>query len=96
MGANAHTPGAADLDPAEFQALYERLRRHADRRPADRRGALNHITPATMRAASFTGPSLRTRPDPVGARLARKRFRSAGSTSHWTPSRVAGRRPVRT
>ncbi|MEU8076511.1 cyclase family protein [Catellatospora citrea] len=52
MGANARTPQPADLAPAEFQELYERLRRHADRGPDDRRGALNHITAETMRAAA--------------------------------------------
>ncbi|WP_196278935.1 cyclase family protein [Catellatospora vulcania] len=43
---------AAELSPDEFEALYERLRQYADRGPADRRGALNHITPATVRAAA--------------------------------------------
>jgi kynurenine formamidase len=51
MDRNARTPEAPGLDPAGFEALYERLRRHAGWGAADRRGALNHITPAIVRAA---------------------------------------------
>src|SRR5690349_7249340 len=39
------------LGEAEFRELYRRLRRHADWGDADRRGALNHITPAKILAA---------------------------------------------
>jgi kynurenine formamidase len=39
------------LDAAEFSALYRRLRRASAWGPADRRGALNNITPARVLAA---------------------------------------------
>lgn len=42
-----------ELTEAEFRALYQRLRRAAARwGPADRRGALNNITPAQVAAAA--------------------------------------------
>ncbi|MEV0268278.1 cyclase family protein [Hamadaea sp. NPDC050747] len=41
----------APVDKAGFAALYARLRRQADWGSADRRGALNYITPSTVRAA---------------------------------------------
>lgn len=41
---------SAQLDSAGFAALYQRLRAH--RGPADRRGALNHLTPEAVRAAA--------------------------------------------
>src|ERR1700749_312509 len=40
------------LDAAEFDALYERLRRLPSWGPADRRGALNHLTPDRVLAAA--------------------------------------------
>jgi kynurenine formamidase len=40
------------LSAAEFDALYERLRRVPAWGPADRRGALNHLTPARVLAAA--------------------------------------------
>jgi hypothetical protein len=43
--------GDFELSAAEFQALYERLRGHAQWGKDDRRGALNHITPARLLAA---------------------------------------------
>ena len=43
--------GDLELTAAEFQALYERLRGHAQWEKHDRRGALNHITPARLLAA---------------------------------------------
>ncbi|GAB4057434.1 cyclase family protein [Catellatospora paridis] len=52
MGDNGPASGTAGWDPAEFPAFYERLRHRAGRSPADRRGALNHITPETVRAAA--------------------------------------------
>ncbi|MBV1853716.1 cyclase family protein [Catellatospora tritici] len=51
MDANAHAGRVHDLDAAGFQSLYQRLRRCADWGAADRRGALNHITAGTVRAA---------------------------------------------
>jgi kynurenine formamidase len=48
MTARTRTP---PLDAAEFGELYQRLRRGADWGPADRRGALNHLTPAEVLAA---------------------------------------------
>ena len=44
--------GELELSPAEFQALYERLRGHGQWGSDDRRGALNHITPARLLAAA--------------------------------------------
>jgi kynurenine formamidase len=44
--------GDLELSPAEFQALYERLRGHGQWGSDDRRGALNHITPARLLAAA--------------------------------------------
>jgi kynurenine formamidase len=44
--------GDFELSAAEFQALYERLREHAQWGNDDRRGALNHITPARLLAAA--------------------------------------------
>jgi kynurenine formamidase len=40
------------LDAAEFDALYRRLRHVPSWGPADRRGALNHLTPDRMLAAA--------------------------------------------
>jgi kynurenine formamidase len=40
------------LSAAEFEALYERLRRVPAWGPTDRRGALNHLTPARVLAAA--------------------------------------------
>jgi kynurenine formamidase len=40
------------MSAADFAALYQRLRRAADWGPADRRGALNNITPAEILAAT--------------------------------------------
>jgi kynurenine formamidase len=42
----------ADLSAADFGALYERLRSQVPWGPDDRRGALNHITPARVAAAA--------------------------------------------
>ena len=41
-----------DLSSADFDALYQRLRGQASWGPADRRGALNHITPGRLAAAA--------------------------------------------
>ena len=41
-----------DLSGAEFDALYQQLRGQAQWGPADRRGALNHITPGRLAAAA--------------------------------------------
>jgi len=40
------------MSAADFTALYQRLRRAADWGPADRRGALNNLTPAEVLAAA--------------------------------------------
>jgi kynurenine formamidase len=49
------TPGSRErpavLDAADFSSLYRRLRDAADWGPADRRGALNNITPQQVLAA---------------------------------------------
>jgi kynurenine formamidase len=42
----------AAMTEAEFRTLYERLRRSIPWPPEDRRGALNYITPAEIRAAA--------------------------------------------
>jgi kynurenine formamidase len=42
----------AGMTEAEFRTLYERLRRSIPWPPEDRRGALNYITPAEIRAAA--------------------------------------------
>ena len=42
----------ADLSAADFQALHERLRGQAQWGPGDRRGALNHLTPARVATAA--------------------------------------------
>jgi kynurenine formamidase len=44
--------GRPALDAAEFEALYLRLRRVPGWGPADRRGALNHLTPQRVFVAS--------------------------------------------
>ena len=44
--------GDLELSAAEFQALYERLRGHAQWGSDDRRGALNHITAPRLLAAA--------------------------------------------
>ena len=44
--------GDRELPAAEFRALYERLRGQAPWGSGDRRGALNHITPARLLAAA--------------------------------------------
>src|SRR5215472_13538366 len=46
----AARPG--QMSETEFRALYERLRARVPWGPADRRGALNYLTPATMLAAA--------------------------------------------
>jgi kynurenine formamidase len=46
------TSGKPAVGAAEFRALYERLRRVPPWGPADRRGALNHITPDRVLAAA--------------------------------------------
>ncbi|MCP2328932.1 kynurenine formamidase [Hamadaea flava] len=51
MSRNASVVNAPELDAAGFAALFERLRGRADWGEADRRGALNYITPSTVRAA---------------------------------------------
>src|SRR5215831_6099770 len=40
------------MTKAEFQRLYDRLRAQPPWGPADRRGALNYLTPATVLAAA--------------------------------------------
>src|SRR5215470_3258961 len=48
-------PAPARPEPmteAEFQRLYDQLRAEPPWGPADRRGALNYLTPATMLAAA--------------------------------------------
>jgi kynurenine formamidase len=42
----------SEMSADSFHALYERLRRHAQWGDDDRRGALNHITPARLAAAA--------------------------------------------
>jgi kynurenine formamidase len=44
--------GESELSAADFQALYEKLRGQAPWGSDDRRGALNHITPARLLAAA--------------------------------------------
>ena len=41
-----------ELSAAGFRALYDRLRGEAQWGPDDRRGALNHLTPARVAAAA--------------------------------------------
>ncbi|HEY4853426.1 MAG TPA: hypothetical protein VII22_21775 [Streptosporangiaceae bacterium] len=43
--------GKVRLSETEFRALYQRLRQQARWGAADRRGALNYITPAEVLAA---------------------------------------------
>lgn len=40
------------MTEADFRRLYDRLRAQPPWGPADRRGALNYLTPATMLAAA--------------------------------------------
>jgi hypothetical protein len=49
-GAGTRPPGM--MTQAEFRALYEELRGLVPWGPDDRRGALNHIGPAEIRAAA--------------------------------------------
>jgi kynurenine formamidase len=49
MTARTRTP---PLDAAGFDALYQRLRRVPNWGPADRRGALNYLTPARVQAGA--------------------------------------------
>ena len=49
MTATMRTP---PLNAAEFEALYQRLQRIPAWGPDDRRGALNHLTPARVQAAA--------------------------------------------
>ena len=48
----APTAAAPHLTEAEFRALYRRLRGQVPWGPADRRGALNYLTPAEVAAAA--------------------------------------------
>src|SRR5215471_20787597 len=48
-GAGPATPGR--MTEAEFRSLYDQLRAEPPWGPADRRGALNYLSPATMLAA---------------------------------------------
>jgi hypothetical protein len=45
------------MTEAEFQLLYDRLHAEPPWGPADRRGALNYLTPATVLAAAGEGES---------------------------------------
>ena len=49
-----HSEGMSDhdLSAAQFRALYDRVKHISRREPADRRGALNNITPAQVTAAA--------------------------------------------
>jgi kynurenine formamidase len=49
---HAGAKGHFELSEADFRALFERLRRESAWGPADRRGALNYITDATVLAAA--------------------------------------------
>jgi kynurenine formamidase len=51
-GAGPATPSPGRMTEAEFRSLYERLRAEPPWGPADRRGALNYLTPATTLAAA--------------------------------------------
>jgi kynurenine formamidase len=51
-GAGSAAPAPSRMSEAEFRALYERLRAQVPWGPADRRGALNYLTSATMLAAA--------------------------------------------
>src|ERR1017187_10476010 len=59
---------AERLSAADFRALYQRLRRQADWGPADRRGALNFITPGPARPSTpsptFAPPTPASRAPP--------------------------------
>jgi kynurenine formamidase len=50
-GGSRAMPAPGRMTEAEFRSLYERLRAEPPWGPADRRGALNYLTPATMLAA---------------------------------------------
>ena len=52
MANSGELMGDRELSSADFQALYERLRGQAQWGKDDRRGALNHITPARLLAAA--------------------------------------------
>jgi kynurenine formamidase len=51
-GAGPAMPAPGRMTEAEFRSLYERLRAEPPWGPADRRGALNYLTPATMLTAA--------------------------------------------
>ena len=50
-GFDPATSSPGRLSEAEFGALYQRVRSQVPWGPADRRGALNYLTPATVLAA---------------------------------------------
>jgi kynurenine formamidase len=52
MGTGPGTPPPGRMTEAEFRSLYDRLRGQVPWGPDDRRGALNHITPAQVLAAA--------------------------------------------
>ena len=52
MTNNRANAPAGRMTEAEFRSLYERLRRQVPWGPDDRRGALNHLGPAQIRAAA--------------------------------------------
>jgi len=49
------------LNAAEFEALYQRLQRVPAWGPDDRRGALNHLTPARGQDSRLARRSTRSR-----------------------------------
>jgi kynurenine formamidase len=51
-GADSTVSAPSRMSEAEFHSLYERLRSRVPWGPADRRGALNYLTAATMLAAA--------------------------------------------
>src|SRR5215813_9869932 len=52
QGAGPAPAAPERMTKAEFQRLYDQLRAQPAWGPADRRGALNYLTPATMLAAA--------------------------------------------
>src|SRR5262245_22354064 len=96
-GSQGTGTGAAPAPPepmtkAKFRALYDRLRALPPWGPADRRGALNYLTPATMLAAVGAvklGRSVALA-GPIGSRVTAANPEPARHTMTQTGDRAPG------
>jgi hypothetical protein len=78
------------LSDAEFRALYQRVKQASARGPADRRGALNHITPGRVVAAA--GGVAAGRAVSLAARVEGRPAAGSSAAAYCSTSRAPGAR----